>query len=145
MSSNKSICCCNGTPQKKRCGKERKSFPSWISVLLSVGVALFPKCPLCWAMYLSLFGVSGENFTIPYMGWLLPVFFVFLSLILIFQFKNLQRTNCIPFIISVLGFVFLVGNQLLDRELFWLSYIGMGLFIVGAFYNRIIKKSIVTI
>lgn len=41
--------------------------------LASLAVAFFPKCPLCWAAYLSLFGVAGLH-QIPYSPWLQPVF-----------------------------------------------------------------------
>jgi protein SCO1/2 len=40
--------------------------------LASLGVAFFPKCPVCWAGYLSLFGVAGLN-QIPYSPWLQPL------------------------------------------------------------------------
>jgi protein SCO1 len=41
------------------------------AALASVGVAFFPKCPVCWAAYLSVFGVAGVQ-KIPYSPWLLP-------------------------------------------------------------------------
>ncbi len=42
------------------------------AVALSLLIALFPKCPVCWAAYLSLFGVVGVN-TLPFSPWLLLV------------------------------------------------------------------------
>lgn len=30
-----------------------------LATIFSFGVAFFPKCPLCWAAYLSLFGIAG--------------------------------------------------------------------------------------
>lgn len=41
--------------------------------LASLAVALFPKCPICWAAYLSVLGVAGLH-RIPYSPWLKPVF-----------------------------------------------------------------------
>jgi len=41
--------------------------------IASVAVAFFPKCPICWAAYLSMFGIAGFN-QIPYSPWLQPIF-----------------------------------------------------------------------
>jgi protein SCO1/2 len=42
--------------------------------LASLGLAVFPKCPVCWAAYLSMLGVAGLE-QIPYAPWLQPVLF----------------------------------------------------------------------
>jgi protein SCO1/2 len=44
------------------------SFSFWGSVA-SLGVAFFPKCPLCWAAYLSMFGIVGLQ-SIQYAPWI---------------------------------------------------------------------------
>ena len=43
-----------------------------MGTLASLGVAFFPKCPICWAAYLSVFGIAGLD-RIPYAPWLQPV------------------------------------------------------------------------
>ncbi len=50
----------------------RKTASPVFGTLASLGVAFFPKCPICWAAYLSLFGIAGLN-QIPYSPWLQPV------------------------------------------------------------------------
>lgn len=40
--------------------------------VIALGLALFPKCPLCWAAYLSVFGIAGLG-SIPYSPWMQPV------------------------------------------------------------------------
>jgi protein SCO1/2 len=50
----------------------RKTASPVFGTLASLGVAFFPKCPICWAAYLSVFGVAGLN-QIPYSPWLRPV------------------------------------------------------------------------
>jgi protein SCO1/2 len=46
---------------------------------VALALALFPKCPLCWAAYFSLFGIAGLE-SIPYSPWLMPVLAVLLLL-----------------------------------------------------------------
>lgn len=50
----------------------RKSVSPVFGTLASLGVAFFPKCPICWAAYLSVFGIAGLN-QIPYSPWLKPL------------------------------------------------------------------------
>jgi protein SCO1/2 len=45
------------------------------ATLASIGVAFFPKCPICWAGYLSVFGIAGLG-QIPYSPWMQPVLVV---------------------------------------------------------------------
>jgi len=52
-------------------GNRRNAGPVF-STLASLGVAFFPKCPVCWAGYLSMLG-SASLGQIPYSPWLLPV------------------------------------------------------------------------
>ena len=47
--------------------------------LASIGIAVFPKCPICWASYMSMFGISGLV-AIPYSPWLQPVLFMAMAL-----------------------------------------------------------------
>ena len=53
----------------------RKNISPLLGTLASLGVAFFPKCPVCWATYLSMFGIAGFNQT-PYAPWLQPVLLV---------------------------------------------------------------------
>jgi protein SCO1 len=48
-----------------------KASPAF-GTLASLGVAFFPKCPVCWATYLSVFGIGGLE-RIPYSPWLQPM------------------------------------------------------------------------
>ncbi|MGH8468076.1 MAG: SCO family protein [Gammaproteobacteria bacterium] len=49
-----------------------KTVSPMFGTLASLGVAFFPKCPICWAGYLSVFGIAGLN-QIPYSPWLQPM------------------------------------------------------------------------
>lgn len=52
--------------------RRRKSGSPLLAALASLGVAFFPKCPICWAAYLSLFGVASLQ-RVPYSPWLQPL------------------------------------------------------------------------
>ncbi|MEK6280843.1 MAG: SCO family protein [Acidobacteriota bacterium] len=53
-------------------GPVRKPALPIFGTLASLGIAFFPKCPVCWAAYLSVFGIAGLN-QIPYSPWLRPL------------------------------------------------------------------------
>lgn len=63
-----------GPPPNNRKKITRNTAPVW-ATLASLGVAFFPKCPICWAAYLSVFGIAGLN-QIPYSPWLQPILFI---------------------------------------------------------------------
>ncbi|MFN0215142.1 MAG: hypothetical protein ACKVT2_12875, partial [Saprospiraceae bacterium] len=65
----------------------KKTARSAPSILLGFLVAFFPKCPICWAAYMSMFGSFGLART-PYMGWLFPVLICFLGLHLLLLLKK---------------------------------------------------------
>jgi protein SCO1 len=50
-----------------------KAAPQALGMLAAIALAFFPKCPLCWASYLSVFGIAGLE-RIPYSPWLQPLF-----------------------------------------------------------------------
>lgn len=58
-------------PARKRRVLPHTAPPVW-GTLASIGVAFFPKCPVCWAAYLSVLGIVGLN-QIPYSPWLQPL------------------------------------------------------------------------
>jgi hypothetical protein len=52
-------------------GSTLRALPAALSIL-SLATAFFPKCPVCWAAYLSFFGIAGLE-QLPYSPWLLPL------------------------------------------------------------------------
>lgn len=55
------------TPPARR----RPAAPA-LGTFAALGVAFFPKCPMCWAGYMSVFGITGLQ-QIPYSPWLQPM------------------------------------------------------------------------
>ncbi|MBV9926367.1 MAG: SCO family protein [Acidobacteria bacterium] len=64
-----------GPPHSPNSPKRRKGVPALLTAFTSLAVAFFPKCPICWAAYLSLFGIAGLQ-RIPYAPWLQPLLVV---------------------------------------------------------------------
>jgi len=60
-----------GSPEPAKPSARRATASLMVGALASVGVAVFPKCPICWAAYLSVFGIAGLE-RIPYSPWLQP-------------------------------------------------------------------------
>lgn len=57
----------------RRLGPQRRKQGSpLLAAFTSLAIAFFPKCPICWAAYLSLFGIVGLQ-RIPYAPWLQPL------------------------------------------------------------------------
>lgn len=50
----------------------RRTASTMFGTLASLGVAFFPKCPICWAGYMSFFGIASLQ-QIPYSPWLQSV------------------------------------------------------------------------
>jgi protein SCO1/2 len=62
----------NENEQPPQPQKEMRSASPLIGAIASISVAFFPKCPVCWATYLSMFGVAGLD-QIPLPTWLQPL------------------------------------------------------------------------
>lgn len=133
-------CCCNGRekgPEKERVvSKIKKTSRSLPSLLTSVLIAFFPKCPMCWAVYMSMFGSLGLA-RLPYMPWLLPVLLVFLAVhLLVLLRKAWQRQYFLPFWLSLSGVsVLLAGRSFFPQEK-WLLISGMILIISGSLLHQ---------
>ena len=121
--------------------KVKKTYKSIPSILLSVGIAFFPKCPLCWAAYMSMFGSFGLS-NLPYMGWLLPVLVGFLGLHLYLIFRKTKKKGYGPFVISVLGAVIILGGRMLFPLSKPVLFLGMLLVLTGSLWNSFSIKPI---
>lgn len=119
----------------------KKTLGSIPSILLSVLVAFFPKCPMCWAVYMSMLGSFGLA-KIPFMGWLLPVFLLFLAVHLWMLLNRAAEKGYGPFIFSLAGFTILLFGRIIYLDLEWLSILGMALIVVGSFWNSFSSKQL---
>ena len=78
---------------------------------VALGLALFPKCPLCWAAYMSFFGIAGLG-SIPYAPWLQPVFAVLLLVNLAsVWFRARSSGRMTPFYLASAGAIALITSK----------------------------------
>lgn len=101
---------------------------------LGLGIAFFPKCPLCWAAYLSMFGSFGIS-NAPYMKWLLPVLTGFLALHLFLVFKKVKEKGYGPFGCSLAGAAILLTGRAFFAESKAIMLSGMLLIVLGSLWN----------
>jgi hypothetical protein len=79
--------------------------------LASVGVAFFPKCPVCWTAYLSVFGITGLG-QIPYSPWLQPILATLILLNLLSVWLRSRTTRRMGgFSLAVAGAIAIVMSK----------------------------------
>ncbi|WP_316839800.1 hypothetical protein [Pedobacter gandavensis] len=117
----------------------KKSMRAIPSLLMSILIAFFPKCPFCWAVYMSMFSSIGLA-QIPYMPWLLPVLSAMLCIHLYLLFRKVATKGYLPFMISVAGCLFLLAGRLGFPDEKWISLVGMLLIISGSLLNNLLTK-----
>lgn len=128
-------CNSNACPNKEETNLSlKKTVKSIPSIILSVLVAFFPKCPMCWAVYMSMLSSFGIV-EIPYMKWLLPVFMVLLGFHLWMLLKKVVTKGYGPFFMSLIGFSIIIPCKLIFNAPDWLSFVGMFLIVVGSLWN----------
>ncbi|HEX6046656.1 MAG TPA: SCO family protein [Pyrinomonadaceae bacterium] len=98
--------------------RRRASFASpAFATAAAVGLALFPKCPLCWAAYLSLFGIAGLE-SIPYSPWLQPVLAILLLLNMTsVWFRGRSTGRMMPFYFVAAGALALIASKAFNLPL----------------------------
>lgn len=142
-SGSTSSCCCNNNAQEPKAEsalvKIKKTSKSLPSILTSILIAFFPKCPMCWAVYMSTFGSLGLV-QLPYMPWLLPVLLLFFAIHLFMLYRKIPHRGYLPFLMSLGGaIVILTCRSFLPQEK-WLLVTGMVLIISGSLLNSFSGK-----
>jgi protein SCO1/2 len=100
----------------------------------SLLVFLLPKCPFCFAIYLSMAGLAGSTF-MPYYKYLLPLVLLICSINLCTLLVMARRRRFfIPFICSLAGSLLIIFGT---REEAWklLDYPGISFLLAGALAN----------
>ena len=101
---------------------------------VALGLALFPKCPFCWAAYLSLFGIAGLE-SIPYSPWLQPVLAILLlSNLTSVWFRARATGRMIPFYLVTAGALTIIASKVF-RGPEAASFIGVFLTLIGSVWS----------
>jgi mercuric ion transport protein len=110
---------------------------------LSILVAFFPKCPMCWAVYMSMLGSFGMT-KLPYMRWLFPVFLLFIVFHLLMLWKRASQKGYGPFTLNLLGFSTILLSRCFFTNNEILPVIGMIVIFSGSLWNSFSNNSLQT-
>ncbi len=116
--------------------KITKVLPAFFTSLL---IAFFPKCPLCWAVYMSMFGALGLS-KLPYMPWLLPLLLLVLGIHLLMLYKKIVQKGMVPFVISLSGSALLIAGRLFLPSSQWLAIAGFVLIASASLLNSFLSN-----
>jgi hypothetical protein len=97
-------------------------------------VAFFPKCPVCWAAYLSVFGIFGIA-RIPYPAWLYPLLAALLGIHLLLALRRAPRTGFGPFTLGTAGALIVLAGRHYTPFAVWILIAGILLIAAGSFWN----------
>jgi protein SCO1 len=117
--------------------RPRYNFASPVfGTVVALALALFPKCPFCWAAYLSLFGIVGLG-SIPYSPWLQPVLAILLlSNLTSIWFRARATGRMLPFYLVTAGAITLVASKAFagpDAA----AFLGVALTLVGSVWSTV--------
>lgn len=99
-----------------------------LTALLSILIAFFPKCAVCWATYMSVFG-SVWLARMPYFAWLYPVLLGLSALNLLLLLKRAPKNGYGPLLLSLSGIAVIIGGRSLFPQERWILVCGMALMV----------------
>jgi protein SCO1/2 len=124
------------TTETQRPRDKRRATSSVVGTFASVALAFFPKCPICWAAYMSVFGIVGLD-RIPYSPWLQPVLAVVLLINLGSVWLRARSTErMLAFYLASAGVIVLIASKLVhgfDK----VTFIGVGLTLAGSLLSSL--------
>jgi hypothetical protein len=112
---------------------EKASRPM-LTAVLSLLIAFFPKCPVCWATYMSMFGSVWLART-PYVAWLYPLLVGLSALNLLLLLKRAPKKGYGPFLLGLTGVAVILGGRSLLPQDRWLLFCGMALMVASSLGN----------
>lgn len=129
--SAKLTCSC-----EHRCGARGSRRTARLAAIVpGILIAIAPKCPFCWAAYLSAFASLGISVEIPYQPWLLPVLTGLLAVNLIALLLRARgRKRFGAFFLCLLGgAAIVIGKSSFESGL--LIALGLACLIAGSLWN----------
>lgn len=102
------------------------------NTLMGIVVAFFPKCPVCWAGYMSLFGAIGLQ-SVPYTPQVLFLFIAGMAVNLYIQYRISRRNQRMrAFVLNLVGVAAVICGYL--SGLAPISYCGIALLVVSSLF-----------
>lgn len=111
-----------------------------LSFLAALFIAFFPKCPFCWAAYMSLLSGFGVG-SLPYQPWLLPFFIGLLFLNIGSLYLSRKRHGYKPLLLALAGAIVISVNRLFWEQKEWLV-VGVALLIVASLWNSLPRRMV---
>ncbi|HEV2841953.1 MAG TPA: hypothetical protein VGW39_11550 [Chthoniobacterales bacterium] len=105
-------------------------------VALGIIVAFFPKCTVCWAAYLSVFGILGAAW-IPYLGWLYPLLAATLGIHLLWALRRAPQTGYGPFALGMGGALIVLAGRHFAPFAEWILIPGILLIAAGSLWESL--------
>jgi hypothetical protein len=112
----------------------RSAARSVMAAGLAFLIVFFPKCPMCWAAYLSGLGISGI-FQVPYPRFLFPFLILLLAVHLFLLLVQATHAGYGPFFISIAGALILLFTRHYVPEAHWALNSGIVLMLGGSVWN----------
>lgn len=108
-----------------------RPLPSWLALPAPVLLVLLPKCPLCWAAYVSALGVASAQ-SLPYPAFAAPLLFGLVTVGVLLAAVRARRSGYyLPLALSV-GGAALLAPLVLGGGAPWLALGGVLLTFAGA-------------
>jgi mercuric ion transport protein len=117
----------------------KRMISTHLSFLWAVLVAFFPKCPFCWAAYMSLFSSWGIG-RLPYQPWLLPVLIILMFVNVVSLYFSRVRHGYLPLVMSLTGGIFIMLQRIFLFEQHTLLYAGAALMIIASLWNSLSRR-----
>ena len=135
-------CDCAPPPARPARWQARRLARAVPPALLSIGIAFFPKCPLCWAAYASVLGSIGVARLPPYQPWMLPLLVGLLLVHLYLLRRQLAAHRYWPFVCSLGGAACVLLGRLVVPQQSGLAVAGIGLLVLGSLLNSFATSSV---
>ena len=94
-------------------------------------MAFFPKCPMCWAAYMNMFGCVWLANT-AYTTWLFPLLLACSGLHLAVLLRRSRRHGYAPFLFSLAGMLVILASRSMFAQERWLAVTGMLIMLSGS-------------
>ncbi len=115
-----------------RPGRRSAAWPM-VSTFCCLAAVFFPKCPVCWAAYLSVLGIAGLE-QIPYAPWLLPLLIALMLVNVVSLWQRGRQDRKLGFYLAAAGACAILALRL-GLDLAFAGPLGVGLTLAGSLYG----------